>query len=110
MNTLSFAFGMLAVVGLFTLVAAIVGLVKVYNHQSYIKELNDEVYSMNRDIHQKVDTSNERMHTVITSVETVLRNQFTKEREDMLRYVDSRLDKLETKLTTNSNKKDLIKG
>ena len=108
MNTLSFAFGMLAVVGLFTLVAAIVGLVKVYNHQSYIKELNDEVYSMNRDIHQKVDTSNERMHTVITSVETALRNQFIKEQEDMLRYIDSRLDKLETKLTTN--KKDLLKG
>jgi predicted Holliday junction resolvase-like endonuclease len=110
MNTLSFAFGMLAVVGLLILIATVVGLVKVYNHQSYIKELNDEVYSMNRDIHQKVDTSNERMHTVITSVETALRNQLTKEREDMLRYIDSRSDKLETKLTTNSNKKDLLKG
>lgn len=108
MNTLSFAFGMLAVVGLFTLVAAIVGLVKVYNHQSYIKELNDEVYSMNREIHQKVDTTNEKLHTVINSVETVLRNQIVKERDEMLRYIDSRSDKLETKLTTN--KKDLIKG
>ena len=108
MNTLSFAFGMLAMVGLIMLIATVVGLVKVYKHQTQIKDLHEIVYSMNREIHQKVDTHNDRLDTVITAIEDSTSNQFVKEREDMLRYVDSRLDKLETKLTTN--KKDLLKG
>ena len=98
METLSFAFGMLAMVAIILIVTVIISIVKVYKQQSEIKYLQECMSNIERDLDSKID--NIEM-SIYQSIEESIKN--------LTSYTDSRFDKLQTKFTTQGSK-ELLKG
>ena len=95
METLSFAFGVLAMIAIILVVLVVVGIVKVYNQQKQINDLNvkDEL------THRRIDDDmREVYHQMHDNKENIFRRL-----DELQSYIDSRIDK-------SINKKQVIKG
>lgn len=94
METLSFAFGMLAMIAIILVAVVVLGIVKVYKQQAQIRDLQNC-------IDQNYEYSNRRIGN--TEVELVRRNEST------ISYIDSRIDKLQNNIKEKGSK-ELLKG
>lgn len=95
METLSFAFGVLAMVAIMLVVVVVAGIVKVYNQQKQINTLMSVSEEINRRIDNEVREIYHQMHD---NKEVAFRRL-----DELQSYIDSRIDK-------TINKKQLIKG
>jgi len=95
METLSFAFGVLAMVAIMLVVVVVAGIVKVYNQQKQINTL----MSISEEINRRIDNEvREIYHQMHDNKEVAFRRL-----DELQSYIDSRIDK-------TINKKQLIKG
>jgi hypothetical protein len=99
METLSFAFGVLSAVGLLFVITIVLGAVKVLKQQKEIQFLNQWVNDFERNVWQALSRNEEEIH-----------RQLNEKLNETTRYIDSRLDKLEQKLTGTSGAKQTLKG
>ncbi len=106
METLSFAFGVLTVVGVALAAAVVVGIVKVFKMESKIRNVERWVDSNNSSVHQRISTETQRIHNAMSDD----RRELNQRIDELNSYVDSRLDKLENKFIGNSAKKQIING
>ena len=108
METVSFAFGVLSMVGLLLVITIVAGAVKVLKQQKQIKGLEQWLSDFQRDVSQEINKREEELrrdteqrmdhiHRVIDEVS----NHVDKSYSESISYTDSRLDKLESKLTTD---------
>ena len=95
METLSFAFGILAMVAIMLVVVVVAGIVKVYNQQKQINDLSVRDESTHRRIDNDMRDVYQQMHE---NREVAFRRL-----DELQSYIDSRIDK-------TINKKQLIKG
>lgn len=95
METLSFAFGVLSAVGLLFVITIVLGAVKVLKQQKEIEFLNQWVNDFERNVWQALNRNEEEIH-----------RQLNEKLNETTRYIDSRLDKLEQRLTS----KQTLKG
>jgi predicted PurR-regulated permease PerM len=94
METLSFAFGMLAIIAIILIVIVIIGIVKVYKQQSEIKDTRDYISNLEQSVHLSLNELDRNMSQRIDNLNS---------------YTDSRFDKLQSKLTQQGSK-ELLKG
>jgi predicted PurR-regulated permease PerM len=99
METLSFAFGVLSVVGLLLVITIVAGAVKVLKQQKQIDYLEKWLSEFERNVWQTTSRLEEEM-----------RRDTHEKLNDTTRYIDSRLDKLEQKLTGTTSAKQILKG
>ena len=95
METLSFAFGVLAMVAVILLAVVVVGIVKVYKQSNQIDYLERGM----SDVYRKMDEEIRVVHDTMSQD----RRELNRRIDDLNSYVDSRIDK-------TINKKQLIKG
>ena len=117
METVSFAFGVLSMVGLLLVITIIAGAVKVLKQQKQIKGLEQWLTDFQRDVSQEITKNEEELrrdieqrmdhiHRVIDEAS----NHIDRSYSESISYTDSRLDKLEQKLTGTSGAKQILKG
>ena len=104
METTSFVLGMLTIIGLVFLAAVVLGMVKIYTLIKRLEGLEDRIDNDQRNYGQDLerldrriegDTSN--IHERISSECQENYNNLEQQRKEILSYVDSRFDKLQTK-------------
>ena len=95
METLSFAFGVLAMVAVILLAVVVVGIVKVYKQSNQIDYLERGI----NDFYQKLDEEVRHVYDTMNQD----RRELNQRIDELNSYVDSRIDK-------TINKKQLIKG
>ena len=95
METLSFAFGVLAMVAVILLTVVVVGIVKVYKQSNQIDYLERGM----SDVYRKMDEEIRVVHDTMSQD----RRELNQRIDELNSYVDSRIDK-------TINKKQLIKG
>ena len=106
MDTLSFAFGMLAVVAVMLVAVVVVGIVKVLKMQKEISAHERWISNTEDSLHARMNQEFERIGNVISDDRRGLHERI----DELNRYTDSRFDKLENKLTGNNAKKQLLKN
>ena len=85
METLSFAFGVLAMVAIMLVVVVVAGIVKVYNQQKQINTL----MSISEEINRRIDNEvREIYHQMHDNREVAFRRL-----DELQSYIDSRIDK-----------------
>jgi low affinity Fe/Cu permease len=94
METLSFAFGMLAMIAIIFVAVVVLGIVKVYKQQAQI-----------RDLQNCIDANYEYSNRRIDNTETELVGI----NERTISYIDSRIDKLQNNIKEKGSK-ELLKG
>ena len=94
METLSFAFGMLAMIAIIFVAVVVLGIVKVYKQQAQI-----------RDLQNCIDANYEYSNRRIDNTETELVGL----NERTISYIDSRIDKLQNNIKEKGSK-ELLKG
>jgi predicted PurR-regulated permease PerM len=99
METLSFAFGVLSAVGLLFVITIVLGAVKVLKQQKQIDYLEKWLNEFERNVWQATGR-----------LEEETRRDTNEKLNETTRYIDSRLDKLEQKLTGASGAKQILKG
>jgi len=105
MDTLSFAFGMLAVVAVMLVAVVVVGIVKVLKMQKEISAHERWISNTEDSLHARMNQEIERIGNVISDDRRGLHERI----DGLNSYVDSRFDKLENKLVGNSAiKKQII--
>ena len=87
METLSFAFGMLAMVAVLLIATIVVGIVRVYYHQKRINNLERTIGECDWNLHQRIDRTDESLRS----------------------YIDSRIDKLQNNIKEKGSK-ELLRG
>ena len=85
METLSFAFGVLAMVAIMLVVVVVAGIVKVYNQQKQINDLSVRDESTHRRIDNDMRDVYQQMHK---NKEVAFRRL-----DELQSYIDSRIDK-----------------
>ena len=85
METLSFAFGILAMVAIMLIIVVVVGIVKVYNQQKQINDLSVRDESTHRRIDNDMRDVYQQMHE---NKKVVFRRL-----DELQSYIDSRIDK-----------------
>ena len=126
METLSFAFGMLTVIGAAFAALVVVGIVKVFKMQKQISSLQLVISNAQDEIHQRITHEGSTLSGAINRQDREINQRITHEGSELSRvigddrreinqrvdqlnsYVDSRLDKLESKFIGNSAKKQII--
>jgi predicted Holliday junction resolvase-like endonuclease len=106
METLSFAFGMLAMLAVIFVAVLVVGVVKVYRHQKKINQLEEQVSMYHNEALATCDRIIEKLDLMIAEVERNSEDKFDethKQIDDLHRYVDSRIDKTIDVLQGNIN-------
>jgi len=121
MEILSFAFGVLSMIGLLFVIAIVIGAVKVIKQGKRIEELEQQVSDNMRDVmetthhrfeethrnlDQRIDDTHRRIDENSRNVHDLIDKNYT----ELISYTDSRLDKLEQKLTSTINAKQTLKA
>jgi hypothetical protein len=94
MEITSFVLGMLMVVAVIMVAVIVVGIVKIYKQKEEVNGLHITISNMERDIFNRIDR-----------VETQLYHESDELRREYSSYVDSRIDKLQSK-----TEKGVLKG
>ena len=113
METLSFAFGMLTMIGLLFAVVIVIGIVKGNKNENQIKGLQDYAAASARSMDQRFNDTYRFIDERTLMVDQRIDQEIDKtERihEDVIKYIDSRIDKLDTKLTSTQGAKQVLKG
>ena len=95
METLSFAFGMLAMIAVALVAVVVVGMMKVIKIQKEVTTLAQWIERRDTDLHQRI--SNE-----VNNIERIVaddRREVNLRIDNLNSYVDSRFDKMENKFT-----------
>lgn len=98
METMSFAFGALSMIGLLLIVTIVVGVVKVIKLEKQIKSLEKSLNDMTSDIWQNLHELSRNAHDRIDKVEEyipqAINDQITDSVTQCNSYTDKRIDKL----------------
>ena len=86
METTSFILGMLTIVGVAAATLLVVGMVKIYKQKSAIANLQDQLNFVQQ-----------HSYTAVETLETQLYQNLDELRREYSSYVDSRIDKLQSK-------------
>ena len=93
MEITSFVLGMLTVTGLAIAVLVVLGIVKIYKQKEQILNLEDHIEGVQRNLDERLmrcedqrDRSNQEIYRELESTQ-----------KDLISYVDSRIDKLQSK-------------
>ena len=121
METLSFAFGVLSIIGLLFVITIVIGAVKVIKQGKQIEELEQRVSNnmrdvcenthrrfeeINRDLDQRINDIHRRIDEDSRNVHDLIDKNYS----ETISYTDSRLDKLEQKLTGALGTKQTLKA
>ena len=113
METLSFAFGMLTMIGLLFAVVIVIGIVKGNKNENQIKGLQDYAAAAMRTMDQRFDDTyrciDERTLRIDQRIDQEI-DRTDRIHEDVIKYIDSRIDKLDAKLTSTQGAKQVLKG
>lgn len=85
METLSFAFGILAMVAIMLVIVVVVGIVKVYNQQKQINTL----MSISEETHRRIDNDMRDVYQQMHKNKEVAFRRL----DELQSYIDSRIDK-----------------
>ena len=103
MNTqLAFAFGVLAMIAITIVIVVIVGIVKVIKHSKLFKQAQEEM----NNLHRSITSLESILYSEFKDVDRKIDNAHINARDISKTYTDSRIDKLEQKLT---GKKQILK-
>jgi|688.fasta_scaffold762810_2 hypothetical protein len=83
----SFVLGMLTIIGLALVILVVVGMVKIYKQKEQIRELQDFINVVQNNIEQSVE-----------KLEDIMGRNVDEIRREYSSYVDSRFDKLMSKI------------
>jgi predicted PurR-regulated permease PerM len=83
----SFVLGMLTIVGVALVILVVVGMVRISKQKDQIRELQDTINLVENNVHQSID-----------KLEDVMNRNMDELRREYSSYVDSRYDKLMSKL------------
>jgi hypothetical protein len=83
----SFVLGMLTIIGLALVILVVVGMVKIYRQKEQIRELQDFINVVQNNIDQSVEKLEDMMGRNVDEI-----------RREYSSYVDSRFDKLMSKI------------
>ena len=106
METLSFTFGVLATVAVIAIAVLVVGAVKVLKMQNKIDGLERWIGESDNAIHSRITAESAALQR---ELETSLR-ELNDRTDNLNSYIDSRLDKLSSKLIPSDAKKTIING
>jgi hypothetical protein len=104
METTSFVLGMLTIIGLVFLAAIVLGMVKIYSLINKVENLEDQIENDRRNYYQdqerlyrRMEEDTNHIHDRIMRESQASYESLESQRRDILSYVDSRFDKLQTK-------------
>jgi gas vesicle protein len=86
METTSFILGILTVVGMAAAILLVIGMVKIYKQKSTIANLQNQL-----------DFTQQQSYTAIETLENEMHRNLDELRREYSSYVDSRIDKLQSK-------------
>ena len=114
METLSFAFGVLSMIGLLLVIAVVVGALKVIKQQKQIKDLEQYVSDINQDVRRQITGEGQYLHGRIDRMEDTfprkINDQITDSVTQCNSYTDKRIDKLIDNYFVVKETNKLIKG
>jgi biopolymer transport protein ExbB/TolQ len=104
METTSFVLGMLTIIGLVFLAAVVLGMVKIYTLIKRLEDLEEQIVNDQRNynhdqerLDRRIEEYMSHIHEIISSEGQENYTNFEQQRKEILSYVDSRFDKLQTK-------------
>jgi len=104
MQTTSFVLGMLTIISLIFFAAVVLGMVKIYSLIRSFKGLENKIeddkrnyYQDQERLHRRIDEDANHIHDRIMRESESSYERLEQQRRDILSYVDSRFDKLQTK-------------
>lgn len=104
METTSFVLGMLTIIGLVFLAAIVLGMVKIYSLINKVEGLEDQIendrrnYSQDQErLYRRMEEDTNHIHDRIMRESQASYDSLESQRRDILSYVDSRFDKVQTK-------------
>jgi biopolymer transport protein ExbB/TolQ len=104
METTSFVLGMLTIIGLVFLAAVVLGMVKIYTLIKRLEDLEEQIVNDQRNynhdqerLDRRIEEYMSHIHERISSEGQENYTNFEQQRKEILSYVDSRFDKLQTK-------------
>ena len=103
METLSFAFGMLTVIGVALATTVVLGIVKVFRMQNRIENMQNWIDANHTSVHQRIESE---VGNIVREMSDE-RKEVNDRIDHLNSYVDSRLDKLESKFIGNNAKKQI---
>lgn len=106
MEILSFAFGMLSMIGLLFAISIVVGIVKVLKHQNQLEGLEQWIRSLSGELDRRFENLERELEIKLNDTNSTISSNY----DSNISYIDSRLDKLEQKLTSTTSAKQVIKG
>jgi hypothetical protein len=93
MNTLAFAFGMLAMVAIIMIVAIVVGIVKVVKLEKQHKELDRESAKEGEFIHRRITDTERNIYSELNETRNRFDQHIAEFKREQQAYTDSRIDK-----------------
>jgi len=106
MEILSFAFGMLSMIGLLFAISIVVGIVKVLKQQNQLEGLEQWIRSLSGELDRRFENLERELEIKLNDTNSAISSNY----DSNISYIDSRLDKLEQKLTSTTSAKQVIKG
>lgn len=108
MEITSFILGMLTIIGMAAAVVIVLGLVKIYKQSKKVEQLENAMYKeieqlyrnadeLNKDLHQRIDHLNRDLNQYIDHIKEHIFKSIEEEKRDTISYIDSRIDKLQSK-------------
>ena len=110
MNTqLAFAFGVLMMIAVIMIVAIVVGIVKVIKLEKQHKELDKACSKETEFLHRHMTDVERGIYAEINETRNRF-DRYTEEfRRELMAYTDSRVDKLDQKLSGTTGSKQILK-
>ena len=99
MEITSFILGVCAVIVLAMVVGTFVNYVGVKSLKEHIDTLERDIYDETKTLNQRLDKETERLTDYVDSLHNISENNMN----EIYRYIDSRLDKLESKVNIKFN-------
>jgi len=121
MEILSFALGMLAMVAIALVIVIVLGIIKVFKQQKELKSTQEWLTNFEHNVWQSqeewrrdIDTRETHIYNALADngrdLHQMIEDKYTGAIGMANAYTDSRLDKLEQKLTGTLGAKQVIKG
>jgi len=116
METMYFTFGVLTVVAILVVATIIYSILMVFKQSKQIKYIQTDIRDTARNLHDEINWRSNDFNDRFKDIHQQIENTYTNARDIAAAYTDSRIDKLEDKLTGASvakekiNNKNLLKG
>jgi CHASE1-domain containing sensor protein len=93
MNTLAFAFGMLAMIAIMMIVVIVVGMVKVIKLEKQHKELDRASSKEEEFIHRRITDTERSIYSELNETRNRFDQHIVELKRELQAYTDSRIDK-----------------